>query len=135
MMLKSILIIDDDRNLRQSMALILRRAGYQVDMAASGPEALADLEGQEYDLAILDLMVPDDGSMLLPRILRLYPGQPILILTAEVSPETHDEARHRGKHARLVKPVTPEILLENVRKILRTASGPNHAHLKAVDEG
>lgn len=117
---KTILIIDDDRNLRQSMALILRRAEYMVDTAGSATEALSDLEEAKYDLTICDMMMPDDSSILLPRILTLYPCLSILVLTIQKSPETELEEQHKGKHFRLVKPVTPETLLERVKSILET---------------
>jgi DNA-binding response OmpR family regulator len=120
MPLKTILIVDDDRNLRQSMALILRRDDYQVDTAGSAAEALSNLERAKYDLAICDMMMPDDSSILLPRILTLYPCLPILVLTVQKSPETELEGQHKGRHVRLVKPVTPETLLEWVKSILET---------------
>jgi DNA-binding response OmpR family regulator len=115
---ESILIIDDDRNLRQSMALVLRRAGYRVDMAGTVGEAMADLKYGHYDLAILDMMMPDDGTILLPRLHRLYPHLPILILSSQLTPEVPFVSLHSGKYARLIKPVTPEALLENVKAIL-----------------
>ncbi len=94
---KTILIVDDDRNLRQSMALILRRSNYEVDTTGSAAEALANLETSQYDLAILDMMMPDDGSILLPRLMDLYPCLPVLILTAQVSPETAMEPPTGGR--------------------------------------
>jgi DNA-binding response OmpR family regulator len=100
------------------MALILRRSNYQVDTTGSAAEALKNLETSQYDLAILDMMMPDNGSILLPKVLSLYPCLPILVLTAQVSPETRYEAAHKGPHFRLTKPVTPETLLERVRLIL-----------------
>ena len=135
MSLKSILIVDDDRNLRQSMALILRRANYQVDTVGSAADALADLEAHKYDLAILDMMMPDDGSILLPKLLNLYPCLAILVLTAQVSAETKLETTHLGEHARLVKPVTPEVLLERVREILekRNCSGKGNSENNPKD--
>src|SRR5512141_1635916 len=89
---KSILIVDDDRNLRQSMALVLRRGDYHVDTAGSASEALAFLDTGQYDLTIVDMMMPDDGSIFLPRLLATYPCLPILILTPQISPETPLEA-------------------------------------------
>jgi DNA-binding response OmpR family regulator len=126
---ESILIIDDDRNLRQSMALILRRAGFKVDMAGTAGEALADLKYGHYDLAILDMMMPDDGTILLPRLHRLYPRLPILILSSQLTPETPFASLHSGKYERLVKPVTPEALLEKVKAILSATplSEVNHS--------
>ena len=115
---ESILIIDDDRNLRQSMALILRRAGYGVDMAGTAGEALKDLKYGRYELAILDMIMPDDGTILLPRLHRLYPRLPILLLSSQLTPETPFISLHSRKYARLIKPITPEALLENVKAIL-----------------
>jgi DNA-binding response OmpR family regulator len=118
MSLKSILIVDIDRNLRYSMALILRRAGYRVALAGSAAEALENLKTAEYDLTILDMLMPDDGAILLPKLLHLYPGLAILVLTTQMSSETSLEIGHLGKHSRLTKPVTPETLLERVRTSL-----------------
>ena len=116
---KTILIVDDDRNVRQSMALVLRRADYHVDTAGSAADALANLDASQYDLTIVDMMMPDDGSIFLPRLLAAYPCLSILVLTAQINPETPLETIHEGKHARLVKPVTPESLLERVKWILK----------------
>jgi two-component system response regulator FlrC len=130
---KSILIIDDDQNLRKSMALILQRAGYRVDTAGTSVEALTDLEKAQYDLAILDMMMPDEGTILMPRLHRLYPGLPILILSAQLTPEVPLENIRFGKTARLVKPVTPETLLQNVKTILATPSGSKSNHPKRIN--
>ena len=119
---KSILIVDGDQNLRYSMALILRRAGYRVDMTGDAAAALVGLRTGKYDLTILDMLMPDNGSILLPRILNLYPNLAILILTANSSPETPLETSHLGEHSRLTKPVTPETLLECVKTTLQEHS-------------
>lgn len=122
---KTILIIDDDRNVRQSMALVLRRANYQVDTAGTAAEALAALEAHPYDLSIVDIMMPDEGSIFLPRLLDLYPDLSILVLTTQTSPTTPGESAHPGLHFRLTKPVTPEALLKRVKTILgRKSASP-----------
>ncbi len=115
---KSILIIDVDRNLRHSLALILQRSGYRVETAGGASEAITYLKTGKYDLVIIEMMMPDDGSILLQRLLRLYPKLAFLVLTAQGSPQSPMEADHEGEHARLVKPVTPEVLLERVRTLL-----------------
>ncbi len=119
---KSILIVDVDRNLRHSFALILQRAGFKVETAGGAAEAMTYLKTGKYDLAILDMMVPDNGGILLPRLLRLYPHLSVIILTGQVSPETPFETAHLAEHARLVKPVTPEALLERVHSSLHEPS-------------
>jgi DNA-binding response OmpR family regulator len=118
-LVKSILIVDEDRNLGHSEALILRQAGYEVVTAISAHEALAYLRNCQFDLTILDLMTPDSGSILLPKLLGLYAKQAILVLTDQASRDTPLETTHLGAHSRLVKPVAPETLLERVRTILR----------------
>ncbi len=118
MTLKTILIVDADLNVRLSMALVLRRANYQVDTAGTAAEALAALDSHPYDLSIVDSMMPDDGSIFLPRLLELYPNLSILVLTTQTSPATRYESAHPGLHYRLTKPVTPEALLKRVKSIL-----------------
>ncbi len=122
---KAILIIDSDRNVRQSMALVLRRANYQVDTAGTAAEALTALGSHPYDLSIVDIMMPDDGSIFLPRLLDLYPSLSVLVLTTQTSPVTRHESAHPGLHFRLTKPVTPEALLKRVKSILEKKPDPS----------
>jgi len=132
MITKSILIIDNDLNLRLSMALVLRRANYRVDTAGSASEALADLESSHYDLIIIDILMPDESSILLPRLLELYPGLSILVLTSQTSPQTRSETIHAGFHSRLTKPVTPETLLKQVKSILEKKPSSPHGHYEKL---
>ncbi len=135
MLSKSILIIDVDRNLRHSIALILQRAGYRVETAGGASEAITYLKTGKYDLVIVEMLVPDDGTILLPRLLHLYPKLAFLVLTAQASPESSMETSHVGDHARLVKPVTPEVLLERVKSILHEPvweTGQDQSHRLVV---
>lgn len=119
---KTILIVDDDRNVRQSMALVLRRGNYQVDTAGTAEEALAVLQSNPYDLTILDSLMPDNDSIFLPRLLKLYPHLCILVLTSQTSIETSAETAHAGPHFRMSKPVIPEALLSQVKSILKAGA-------------
>jgi DNA-binding response OmpR family regulator len=114
---RSILIVDEDRNLCHSFALILRRAGYLVETAASAAEVLYCLQAHLYDLTILDMMLPDGTSILLPRLLKLYPHSAFIVLTYQAGLEIPIEINHLGVHSRLVKPITPEALLERVKAV------------------
>ena len=118
MLSKSIMVVDDDPNLRRSLALILQRAGYRVVTASRAYDALDHLRTNIFDLVILDIMMPDNGLTLLPKIHSLYPRLPILILTAQPSAETTAELEYLGVHSHLVKPVTPERILEYVETML-----------------
>src|SRR4030043_1348064 len=111
----SILIIDDEANLRRSLGLILQRAGYSVITAANAGEALQLLQTGSYDLAFLDLRLPDiNGIELLPQIKELYPEMPVLILTAHATLDSAIEAVRRGARDYLIKPIDPPQILERV---------------------
>lgn len=121
----TILIIDDEPNLRRSLALILQRAGFTVTTAADAREALQNLQAGVYDLAFLDLKLPDRSGMnLLPELRHLYPDMPILILTAHATLETAMEAVRQGARDYLLKPVDPQHILARVAEVLAEQAQP-----------
>jgi two-component system, chemotaxis family, chemotaxis protein CheY len=112
-----VLVVDDERPIREVLTEALRECGYEVQMAANGAEALQRLEHWRPDVVILDLMMPvlDAGGFL--RALRLHPGLaevPTIILTAAY--EAHEHARRLGATVCLTKPFKLEELLEAVDK-------------------
>jgi len=116
----TILIIDDEPNLRRSLGLILQRAGYSVVTAANAGEALQLLQTGSYDLAFLDLKLPDiNGIELLPQIKELYPEMPVLILTAHATLDTAIEAVRLGARDYLLKPIDPDAILNRVESVLK----------------
>ena len=116
---RNILAIDDEPLLLRSLALILQRAGYRVTIAASAREARQHLQADRYDLAFLDLKMPEvDGLTLLNEIHASQPGMPVLILTAHAGPDLAMEAMLKGAHGYLVKPISPEAILARVRTVL-----------------
>jgi DNA-binding response OmpR family regulator len=118
----SILIIDDEPNLRRSLGLILQRAGYAITTAADAAEALHLLHAGAYDLTFLDIKLPDqNGLQLLPQIKDIYPDMPILILTAHATLDTAIGAVRLGARDYLLKPIDPESILSRVENILREA--------------
>lgn len=118
----SILIIDDEPNLRRSLGLILQRAGYVITTASNAAEAIQLLRAGAYDLAFLDIKLPDqNGIQLLPQIRELYPEMPILILTAHATLDTAIEAVRLGARDYLLKPIDPESILSRVAGILKEA--------------
>jgi len=115
----SILIIDDEPNLRRSLSMILQRAGYTVTSASNATEALHLLQAGAYDLTFLDIKLPDqNGIQLLPQIKELYPEMPILILTAHATLDTAIGAVRLGARDYLLKPIDPEAIIERVHCIL-----------------
>ncbi len=115
----TIMIIDDEPNLRRSLALILQKAGYSVTAAGTAEEAFQYLQAGAYDLSFLDLKMPDiNGMDLLPQIKNLYPDMPVLILTAHATLESAIEAVRRGARDYLTKPIDPNTILTRVDEIM-----------------
>jgi DNA-binding response OmpR family regulator len=116
----SILIVDDEPNLRRSLAMILQREGCQVTAAGSAAEAMRYLEAGVFELAFLDIKMPDvDGITLLGEIRSKYPDMPVFILTAHATLETAMRAVQLGANDYLLKPIAPEIIVRRVREILK----------------
>ena len=120
---KSVLVVDEDLNLRRSLALILKRAGYLATTIGQACDALETLRNGHYNLVILDITTPENRLTLLPAILCMYPHISVLVFTAHWSPETAREIEKLGVYGHLEKPVTPGQLLERVEAILAEQAG------------
>jgi diguanylate cyclase (GGDEF)-like protein len=119
-----VLVIDDDRNLRKIIATNLELAGFGVDTAADGFEALARLEDRQPDLVLLDLMMPHMSGYEVARRIRAHKNPsianvPIIILTAKS--ETEDKLRgfDAGADDYVTKPFGPQELIARVRAKIR----------------
>ena len=116
---QSILVVDDDQNLRQTLVIILRNAGYEVFFAESAQKCLLLLQTRNYNLMVLDHKMPDmNGMTLLSVVRRTYPDLPIFFLTGNGSPELEKEAWEKGVKGYLLKPADPEKILLLVQSIL-----------------
>jgi DNA-binding NtrC family response regulator len=114
-----ILLIDDEENLRRTLAMILNREGYQVETAATIKEARARLEKSIYDLVFLDLKLPDaNGLTMLPDLRSRFPDMPVLVLTAHDKLDSAVEAVRQGARDYLLKPLDPPVILMRVKDIL-----------------
>ena len=121
----TILIIDDEPNLRRSLALILQRAGYAVSTAECAEQVHQYLQAGAYDLVFLDLKMPDiNGLELLPQIRQVYPEMPVLILTAHATLDSAIEAVRKGARDYLLKPIDPEQILTRVKDVLAEQQQP-----------
>jgi two-component system response regulator HydG len=117
-----ILVVDDQRNMRTTTALLLRAEGFSVDEAGSGEEALALLPTRSYDLLLTDLkMEPMDGLMLLKRALEVSAQTQVIVMTAYGSIETAVEAMRRGAYDYITKPFKDGELVHRVMKALERA--------------
>jgi two-component system response regulator HydG len=115
----SILVVDDDMDTCRNLADILSDLGYHVDTAHDGPTALERVRERAYDIALLDLKMPDmDGVALYREIKRLRSGTVAIIVTAYASSETAHEALTAGAWQMLPKPVDFPKLLALVEEAL-----------------
>jgi len=114
-----ILIIDDEASLRQTMARILQRAGYEVTTASNGKEGLALVSEHPFDLIYLDIRMPDiSGLELLKTIHAKFPDLPILLFTAQPDLNSAVEALRRGATDYLLKPLKPQAVIDRTQMIL-----------------
>jgi len=120
-----ILVIDDEPLLRRSMEIVLQHGGYQVMSAGNGKDAIEHLNSSAFDLAFLDLKMPDiSGLELLPEIHRCNPEMPVLILTAHATLESAMEAVRNGARDYLIKPIDPPYILARVAEVLNEQQEP-----------
>jgi DNA-binding response OmpR family regulator len=132
---KKILVVDDDPNLRRTLADILRGKGYATVVAGTGGEALALLASADISLALLDLQLPDrPGLEVMAHIKTVSPLTEVIILTGNASMGTAIEAISQGAFFYLLKPYQMDDLLRTIKhaierhqdreEILRLASFP-----------
>ncbi|MBL8228322.1 MAG: sigma-54-dependent Fis family transcriptional regulator [Bryobacterales bacterium] len=115
----SILIVDDEAVVRESLEQWFADEGYFVRTAAGGKEALTLLGRQRFDIALLDIKMPGmDGMELQQGIRSLDPDLPIIIMTGYASVETAVRALKQGAYDYITKPVDPDILSHAVAKCI-----------------
>jgi signal transduction histidine kinase len=114
-----ILIVDDERKIRESTRLLLVDEGYQAEVAQDGKEAIEILERTSFDLVITDLVMPNlDGFALIDYIRKTTPQVLVIVITAYASLESAIEAMHKGAYDYLIKPFDFELLKITVEKAL-----------------
>jgi two-component system copper resistance phosphate regulon response regulator CusR len=115
-----ILVIEDEKRIADFLCRGLQGAGYAVDAAATGAAALDLIHSANYDLVVLDLMLPDmDGLQVLEKIRTRKAGPPVLILSARGALEDRVKGLEQGADDYLVKPFAFVELLARVRALLR----------------
>ncbi|MBI2560926.1 MAG: sigma-54-dependent Fis family transcriptional regulator [candidate division NC10 bacterium] len=117
----SILVVDDEEVVRDSLARWLEEDGYRVDTAADGQAALTKLGEQAYAILLVDLKMPGiDGLQVLAQARTLQPDAAVIIMTAYATVDTAVQAMKQGAYDYLVKPFEPEELSLMVGKLTNT---------------
>jgi DNA-binding NtrC family response regulator len=115
----SILVVDDERAIQDTLAWCLRNDGHEVRTAGSGEEAMTIMAGQGFDLIISDIIMPGlSGVDLLRRARALQPRTPVVLITAFATVETAVEALREGASDYVIKPLKFDDLRHRVQGLL-----------------
>jgi two-component system, OmpR family, phosphate regulon response regulator OmpR len=114
-----LLIVDDDERIRGLLQKFLMRSGFLVSVARDAAQARRILGGLEFDLIVMDVMMPGEDGVTLTRELRKRLTTPILLLTARGEAANRIEGLEAGADDYLVKPFEPKELLLRINAILR----------------
>jgi two-component system, chemotaxis family, chemotaxis protein CheY len=120
-MAKTIMIIDDSTSLRQVVSITLTEAGYQVQEACDGKDAVSKLKGQKIHLMICDVNMPNMDGITFLKTVRTMPDYrftPIIMLTTEAGEDKKKEGQAAGARAWMIKPFKPDQLLGAVAKLV-----------------
>ncbi|WP_410218910.1 response regulator [Paracoccus sp. (in: a-proteobacteria)] len=114
-----LLVVDDDERIRALLGRFLRKNGFMVSMARDAAQARRLLAGLEFDLIVMDVMMPGEDGLALTRDLRTRIDTPILLLTAKGETEDRISGLESGADDYLAKPFEPRELLLRIGAILR----------------
>ncbi|WP_040226498.1 response regulator transcription factor [Bhargavaea cecembensis] len=114
-----ILVVDDDKGIRDLVKIQMEQAGYEVIQAAEAMEALALMDEENPDLAIVDVMMPGMDGFVLTEELKSFRDLPVLLLTAKGALEDKERGFRAGSDDYVVKPFEPKELQFRVEAILR----------------
>ncbi|KQT66142.1 MULTISPECIES: response regulator [unclassified Aureimonas] len=130
-----LLIVDDDRRIRSLLSRFLSERGFRVSMAADAAEARKILVGLDFDLLVVDVMMPGESGIDLVRSISGLRETPILMLTARSEIEERIEGLEAGADDYLTKPFDPRELLLRINNILKRGAPPPVAKVETVRFG
>lgn len=116
---KNILVVEDEASIAEVVSLYLKRAGYEVQIASDGKQAMSAFERLMPDFVILDLMLPEVDGLSLTRWLRDRSNVPIIMLTARREEIDRIAGLEMGADDYVVKPFSPQELVSRVRAVMR----------------
>jgi DNA-binding NtrC family response regulator len=117
---ESILVVDDDAAVRKSLSSILSQEGYLVETVENGKQAIRSSEKSRFDIALIDIKLPDmDGTELLHRLKENQPHMVKIVITGFPTLENAMETVNEGADGYILKPFDVQKLLEMIRKHLK----------------
>jgi two-component system KDP operon response regulator KdpE len=130
-----ILLVDDEVSIQRAVAPLMRSRGYEVDVAGTGADALAQVEQRPPDLVVLDLGLPDLEGTEVCRRIRSTSTVPIIVLSARGGESDKVSALDLGADDYVTKPFSPEELLARIRVALRRVFSADEAEVGRVEYG
>lgn len=121
-----ILIVDDEERIRRLLKMYLTREGYMVDEASDGTAALEKALETDYDLVVLDIMLPEMDGMEVCKKIREVKSTPIIMLTAKGEELNRVHGFEVGADDYVVKPFSPREVVYRIKAILKRASSTTY---------
>lgn len=121
----SILVVDDEERIRRLLRMYLEREDYEIDEAENGQEAVDKAFEKEYDLILLDLMMPEKDGIEVCREIREKKSTPIIMLTAKGEEANRVQGFEVGTDDYIVKPFSPREVVLRVKALLRRSATAN----------
>ncbi|WP_456278476.1 response regulator transcription factor [Bacillus sp. AK128] len=126
--LLNILVVDDEERIRRLLKMYLEREGYQTEEAEDGIEALEKAMNKDYDLILLDVMMPGKDGIEVCKELREFKATPIIMLTAKGEEINRVQGFEVGTDDYIVKPFSPREVVLRVKALLRRSSQTSFLH-------
>ncbi len=134
--LSSVLVIDDDEKMRELLTTILEGEGYYVESAANGKQAIEACKKVHFDVALIDIELPDvKGTVLLRTLKEIKPKMVRIIVTGHPSIENAVKAINEKADGYILKPFNPSELLETIKRVFAEKENEYLNALKEVEEG
>ncbi len=124
-----VLVVEDEESYSDALGYLLRKEGYDVAIAATGPEALAEFERHGADIVLLDLMLPGIPGTEVCRQLRATSTVPVIMVSAKDDEVDKVVGLELGADDYITKPYSPRELLARIRAVLRRGQEPDLAPL------
>ncbi len=130
-----ILVVEDEESFSDALSYMLRREGFEVDLAGTGPSALEQFDRNGADLVLLDLMLPGLSGTEVFRALRTRSGVPVIMLTAKDSEVDKVVGLELGADDYVTKPYSARELVARIRAVLRRRGEPEELVPATVEAG
>jgi two-component system response regulator RegX3 len=130
-----VLVVEDEESFSEALSYMLRREGFEVAVAATGPDALSEFDRSGADLVLLDLMLPGLSGTEVCRTLRQRSNVPVIMLTARDSEIDKVVGLELGADDYVTKPFSSRELVARIRAVLRRRAEPEELVPAALEAG